>query len=74
MDLARNDGPKFESSYRRSDMLQAKPVYGVNEFHEISASGVVGSPELADKEKGQRFFEAITADIVAFVRDFATWR
>ena len=73
MDLARRDGPKHTSPYRKADMQYAKPVYVVNEFHEISESGVVGHPDLATAEKGKRFFEAIVADVTAFVRDFLTW-
>jgi creatinine amidohydrolase len=72
-DLARRDGPKHESPYRKADMQLAKPVYSVNEFHEISDSGVVGHPDLATAVKGARFFEAIVKDVTAFVRDFLTW-
>ena len=51
----------------------AKPAYSVNEFHEISESGVVGHPDLATAEKGRRFFDAIVGDTVAFVEDLLTW-
>src|SRR5215831_13975981 len=40
MELARRDGPKNRSPYRKADMQYAKPVYAVNEFDEISDSGV----------------------------------
>jgi len=73
MKLARRDGPKHTSRYRKADMQYAKPVYSVNEFHEISESGVVGHPDLATAEKGQQFFEAIVRDVAAFVEDFLTW-
>jgi creatinine amidohydrolase len=73
MPLARRDGPKHESPYRKADMQLAKPVYMVNEFHEISESGVVGHPDLATAVKGARFFEAIVKDVTAFVKDFLTW-
>ena len=73
MELARRDGPKHTSAYRKADMQYAKPVYSVNEFHEISESGVVGHPDLATAEKGQRFFEAIVRDVAAFIQDFLTW-
>jgi creatinine amidohydrolase len=73
MELARRDGPKHASPYRKADMQYAKPVYSVNEFHEISASGVVGHPDLATAEKGERFFEAIVGDVTAFVEDLLTW-
>jgi creatinine amidohydrolase len=73
MKLARRDGPRHASPYRKADMQYAKPVYGVNEFHEISESGVVGHPDLATAVKGARFFEAIVRDVSTFVRDFLTW-
>jgi creatinine amidohydrolase len=73
MDLARRDGPKHSSPYRKADMQYARPVYAVSEFHELSDSGVVGHPDLADSEKGARFFEAIVADIGSFIEDFLTW-
>ncbi len=73
MDLARRDGPAHTSPYRQADMQHAKPAYSVNEFHEISSSGVVGHPDLATSEKGRRFFEAIVRDVAAFVEDLLTW-
>jgi creatinine amidohydrolase len=73
MEHARRDGPTHESPYRKADMQYARPVYFVNEFHEISECGVVGHPDLASAEKGQRFLEAIVKDCVAFIDDFLTW-
>src|SRR5262249_12690165 len=73
MDLARRDGPKHTSPYRKADMQHAKPAYSVSEFHEISDSGVVGHPDLATAEKGRRFFEAIVHDVSGFVEDLLTW-
>ncbi len=73
MELARADGPSYSSPYRKADMQYSKPVYSVNEFHEISESGVVGRPELATAEKGARFFDAIVEDVLAFIADFTTW-
>lgn len=73
MDLARRDGPKHSSQYRKADMQYARPVYFVNEFHEISESGVVGHPDLASAGKGEKFFNGIVADVVAFIDDFLDW-
>jgi creatinine amidohydrolase len=33
MDRAKRDGPKHTDPYRKADMLYARPVYFVNEFH-----------------------------------------
>jgi creatinine amidohydrolase len=73
MELARRDGPQSDSPYRKADMQYAKPVYAVNEFHEISTSGVVGHPDLATAEKGKRFFAAVVSDVLKFVSEFRTW-
>ena len=73
MELARRDGPQHASPYRKADMQFAKPAYSVNEFHEISESGVVGHPDLATAEKGALFFDAIVRDTAAFVEDLLTW-
>ena len=71
--LARRDGPKHKDSYRKADMQYGRPVYFVNEFHEISKSGTVGNPELASAEKGKRFLDGIIREVLAFTDDFAKW-
>jgi creatinine amidohydrolase len=73
MDRAARDGPAHADVYRRADMQVARPVYFVNEFHEVSDSGVVGHPDLATTEKGKRFLDGIVNDVAAFVEAFATW-
>jgi creatinine amidohydrolase len=71
--LAKRDGPKHTDAYRKADMQYARPVYFVNEFHEVSKSGTVGHPDLASAEKGERFLQAIVKDVAAFVEDFEKW-
>ena len=73
MDRAVRDGPKFTDPYRKADMQLARPVFFVNEFHEISPSGVVGHPDLATAEKGKRFMNGIVAAVGEFVDHFLTW-
>lgn len=73
MELATRDGPTHTDPYRQADMQVARPVFFVNEFHEVSESGVVGHPDLASAEKGKRFFDGIVADVSAFVEHFLTW-
>jgi creatinine amidohydrolase len=51
----------------RSDMLAGRPYYVVNEFDEISASGVTGMPSHASPEKGDRFLEAAVEAIGEFL-------
>jgi len=73
MDRAARDGPTHTDVYRKADMQIGRPVFFVNEFHEISKSGVVGHPDLATAEKGKRFLDGIVADVSAFVEHFLTW-
>ncbi|HSU56712.1 MAG TPA: creatininase family protein [Candidatus Dormibacteraeota bacterium] len=71
--LAKRDGPKHKDAYRKSDMQYSRPVYFVNEFHEVTRTGTIGHPDLASAEKGKRFLDGIINDVIAFVDDFANW-
>jgi creatinine amidohydrolase len=73
LDHAVRDGPQYSDPYRKADMQYARPIFFVNEFHEVTQSGVVGYPDLATAEKGKRFFDGIVAEISAFVAHFLTW-
>lgn len=73
MRLAKKDGPKHTDIYRKADMQYSRPIYFVNDFHEVSKSGVVGEPELASAEKGKKFFTGIVKEVTAFVEDFSKW-
>jgi creatinine amidohydrolase len=73
MDRAVRDGPQHTDPYRKADMQVARPVFFVNEFHEVTQSGVIGHPDLATAEKGKRFLDGIVADVSAFVDHFLTW-
>jgi creatinine amidohydrolase len=72
-ELIRRDGPLHTSPYRKADMQYAKPVYSVNDFHEISTSGVVGHADLATAAKGKLFLDAIVEDVTAFITNFTEW-
>jgi creatinine amidohydrolase len=73
MERAKADGPAFTDEYRKADMQYGRPVYFVNEFHEVTASGVMGQPELASAEKGKRFLEGIVGEVAAFVEHYLGW-
>jgi creatinine amidohydrolase len=73
MKRARRDGPKHTDVYRKSDMFYGRPVYFVNEFNEVTKTGVIGNPEIATAEKGRAFLAGIVKDVTAFVDDFAQW-
>ncbi|MBK9169988.1 MAG: creatininase family protein [Bryobacterales bacterium] len=73
MALARKAGPGAAMSYRVIDMQASNPVAIVNEFHELSDTGVLGEPELATAAKGQKFLAAFVEAILPFLADFRTW-
>jgi creatinine amidohydrolase len=73
MDRAVRDGPTHTDPYRKADMQFGRPVFFVNDFYEVSESGVVGHPDLASAAKGKRFFDGIVTDVSAFVEHFLTW-
>ena len=73
MDKAVRDGPKHTDIYRKADMQFPRPVYFVNEFHEVTKTGTIGHPDLASVEKGKRFLDSIVKDVTAFVDDFMKW-
>jgi hypothetical protein len=51
----------------------SRPVYFVEEFSEVSDNGVVGRPELATAEKGEKFLDGFTKEILHFIDEFVTW-
>jgi creatinine amidohydrolase len=73
MDRAVRDGPTHTDVYRQADMQYGRPVFFVNEFHEVTKSGVMGHPDLASAEKGKRFLDGIVEEVSAFVEHFLTW-
>jgi creatinine amidohydrolase len=71
--LAKRDGPRHKDIYRKSDMQYGRPVYFVNDFHEVTKTGTIGQPELASAEKGKRFLDGIIAEMDTFVGEFLKW-
>jgi creatinine amidohydrolase len=67
------DGLRGESKFLQHDMLAAQPYFLVNDFHEITRSGVFGMPQYASAEKGKHFLDAIVESVLEFIRDFETW-
>lgn len=71
--LASRDGPKHTDPYRKSDMQYGRPVYFVNEFHEVTKTGTIGHPDLATAKKGKKFLNGIVKDVTTFVDEFLKW-
>ena len=64
-------GPSEERGYRTVDMLKSEPYFLIAEFDELSASGVIGMPDYATAEKGEKFLEAAAQGVVRFLDQFA---
>lgn len=73
LDRAAGDGLSHADPYRKADMQYARPVFFVNEFHEVTKSGVMGRPDMASAEKGKRFLDGIVTEVSTFVEHFLTW-
>jgi creatinine amidohydrolase len=66
-------GPAPERGFLTIDMLKSQPFYMVNEFDEFSETGVIGMPEFAGPEKGERFLEAAAQGVTRFLKQFEAW-
>jgi len=50
-----------------------KRVQGFRRFSVFTAAGSMGKPDAATAEKGEKLLNAIVADVVEFLEDYATW-
>jgi creatinine amidohydrolase len=64
----------FSSTFYSPDFSGASRVSVTKTIDQISPVGALGRPELASVEKGERILTTATAEVVAFVREFAGWR
>lgn len=63
----------FESAFYCPDFARPSRVDVPRPFEQLSLSGAFGHPERATPERGEELFAAATAEVAAFVREFATW-
>jgi len=73
MAKAARGGPSPEMGYRTIDMLKQPPFSLINEFDELSATGVLGMPELATAEKGAAFLESSAQAVVHLIDEMSAW-
>lgn len=66
-------GPSEERGFRTIDMLKGEPFFMINEFDEFSETGVIGMPDFATAEKGEKFLEAAAQAVVRFLDEFGRW-
>ena len=66
--------PDPGSPWLTTDLLGGSPVRTYHDFRDLSESGTLGDPSLADAELGARFREAVVDALVRFIDDFSAWR
>jgi len=70
----RGQTPRVVSKFYDPLNYDPSRVVVAQSFDQLSATGALGSPELATAEKGEQLF-ALCADAAAnFLRDFSTWK
>src|SRR5690606_3102952 len=69
-DRARATYPDPGSRYLSTDLVRTSPVRTYHDFADLSPDGTLGDPSLADAASGKRFFEAVVAEVAAFIEDF----
>jgi creatinine amidohydrolase len=74
MSKAKTGGPSPQMGYRTIDMLKQPPFSLISEFDEISHNGVIGMPELATAEKGEKFLQAAVQAVTALIDEMETWQ
>lgn len=73
MSKAAAGGPSASMGFRTIDMLKQPPFSLINEFDELSPTGVLGMPELATAEKGSQFLDAAVDAVVQLIDDLGAW-
>tara|TARA_B110000116_G_scaffold269517_1_gene285652 strand:- start:218 stop:1009 length:792 start_codon:yes stop_codon:yes gene_type:complete len=67
------DNPLKRSNYTGLDLISGGQVSVAASFKELSNSGVIGSPSLANKERGDILFNKITDKVSDFFEEFYSW-
>jgi creatinine amidohydrolase len=70
---ARGTTIPFESAFYVPDFTRRSRVEVPRTFDSLTEIGALGHPELATAEKGEALFSAVVDEVVAFLREFATW-
>ncbi|MEI7467987.1 MAG: creatininase family protein [Chloroflexota bacterium] len=78
-DLVRGEAIKtvrtpFDSRFWSPDHLGPTRVHVARTLDQSSPVGALGYPAESSADKGARIIAAATAEVVAFVREFATWQ
>lgn len=64
--------PVIDSPFFHSE--QGGRVMVANRFSRLTESGSMGNPQAATREKGESLLNAIGSEVLAFVKEFLTWK
>ena len=73
MDQVKEHTPALNNDWFHSEDNTRKRVEVFRRFHRFSASGVLGKPEDAQAEAGQKILEGVVDDVATFLQEFSTW-
>jgi len=63
----------FASAFYSPDFSRSSRVEVPRDFAQLSVTGAFGYPEKASADKGERVLSIAVEEVVAFLREFATW-
>jgi len=73
MDKAARHIPPPRSAYFGQDLVSAGRVVIGSRVRDRSATGVMGDPTVATRERGEALFKVIVAEVARFIEEAATW-
>jgi creatinine amidohydrolase len=68
---ARDELPALMTPWYHSELGGRARLF--HRFHRLTTAGSMGNPSQATRDKGISLLDAVAAEVIAFVRDFATW-
>jgi creatinine amidohydrolase len=74
LDRAKTMYPDPGSTYLSTDLLGRSRVRTYMDFGDLSESGTLGDPLLANPAAGARFYDAVVEELVQFLEDFGHWK
>lgn len=74
IDRAKVTYPQTGSAYLSTDLLGGSRVRTYHDFSDLSESGTLGDPSLANREAGVQFHSVVVDELAKFIEDFARWR
>jgi len=73
MSLAQGGTATVNSEYWCPDYSEPGKIAPAYVFDEVTPTGAMGRPELGTAEKGEKLLDAISQEIINFLRDFQKW-